>query len=136
MKLTFYSTPGHGYLRVPKTTFIKVGGDPLKISGYSGHDINTLYLEEDSDAGYFLKLLESNGIKPSINSKYVNSVSNTHNYIPELFGCKLRTGEQVLLTNDQVGVIENSAGKILVNVSGARYRLPKTNPFKYVKSMV
>lgn len=136
MKLTFYSTPGHGYLRVPKSTFVKYGGNPKEISGFSGQDLTTLYLEEDCDAGYFLNLLESKGIEFKIESKYVNSVSTTHNYEPKLFGCKLINGESVVLYDNSVGVIENVRGRILVEVSGNRYRLPKTNPYKYVKSLV
>jgi hypothetical protein len=136
MKLTFYSTPGHGYLRVPKSVFVKCGGDPKEISGFSGHDTSTLYLEEDCDAGYFLDLLESKGIQFQIESKYVNSVSNTHNYDPQMFGCRLIGGEKVLLFNDSVGTIHNMSGKILAEVNGIRYRLPKANPFKYIKSVI
>ena len=136
MKLTFYSTPGHGYLRVPKSVFVKCGGDPTKISEFSGHDLSTLYLEEDCDAGYFLDLLESNDIDYEIESKYVNSVSNTHNYDPKLFGCKLVDGQAVLLHGEMVGIIQNMSGKLLVNVGVMRYQLPKSNPYKYIKSLL
>jgi hypothetical protein len=136
MKLTFYSTPGHGYLRVPKSTFVKCGGDPKEISGFSGQDLTTLYLEEDCDASYFLNLLESKGIEFKIESKYVNSVSVTHNYEPKLFGCRLMTGERIRLYNDSIGVIENVRGRILVEVNGTKYRLPKTNPYRYIKEVL
>jgi hypothetical protein len=136
MKLTFYSTPGHGYLRVPKSTFVKCGGDPNKISGFSGQDLTTLYLEEDCDAGYFLELLESKGIEFKIESKYVNSVSNTHNYEPKLFGCRLIDGERIVLYDDSVGTIKNVGSQILVEVGYMRYRLPKSNPYKYVKAVL
>lgn len=136
MKITFYETPGHGYYKVPKSTFIKCGGDPTKISGFSGHDLTSLYLEEDCDAEYFLNILESKGIQFKIDSKYVKSVSNTHNYEPELFGCKLGDGTKITLHDDSVGVIQIVKGKILVEVGTMRFLLPKSNPFKYVKSLV
>lgn len=136
MKLTFYSTPGHGYLRVPKSTFTKCGGDPTEISRYSGHDLTTLYLEEDCDAGYFLNLLESKGIEFKIESKYVNSVSATHNYEPKLFDCKLGNGQKVVLHGDVVGIIRNTGGNFLVEIGVMRYSLPKTNPFKYIKELL
>jgi hypothetical protein len=136
MKLTFYSTPGHGYLRVPKSTFVKCSGDPMKISGYSGHTPTTLFLEEDCDAGYFLNLLEGKGIDFEIDSKYVNSVAVTHNYNPKLFNCRLMDGERIILHDDRLGIIENFRGKILVEVSGTKYRLPKTNPYRYIKDLV
>jgi hypothetical protein len=123
-------------LRVPKSTFVKCGGDPNRISGFSGQDLTTLYLEEDCDAGYFLGLLESKGIQFKIEDKYVNSVSNTHNYEPKLFECRLIDGERILLHGDMIGIIQNMNGKILVNVGAMRYQLPKSNPYKYIKSTI
>jgi hypothetical protein len=136
MKLTFYSTPGHGYLRVPKSTFVNYGGDPNKISGFSGQDLTTLYLEEDCDAGYFLGLLESKGVQFKIEDKYVNSVSNTHNYEPKLFECRLIDGERIVLCDDSVGTIKNVGSQILVEVGYMKYRIPKSNPYKYIKAVI
>jgi hypothetical protein len=136
MKLTFYSTPGHGYLRVPKSTFIKYGGNPNKISGFSGHDLTTLYLEEDCDAVYFFNLLESKGIRFQVQTKYVNSVSNTHNYDAGLFECRLSDGNQIVLHDNRVGTVKNVGNQILVEVGYMRYKLPKANPFKYIKSVL
>lgn len=44
--------PGHGWLKVPVT---HVCPQEMKISSYSFYDDNWAYLEEDSDAGKFLR---------------------------------------------------------------------------------
>lgn len=136
MKLTFYSTPGHGYLRVPKSVFLKCGGDPNKISGYSGHTIDTLFLEEDSDATYFLGVLKARDIEYQISESYLNSVSVTHNYDSDLFHFKMETGDKIVLYDGRVGNINNVGKKTLVEVGAMRYKLPKSNPFKYIKDVV
>ncbi len=53
MKLRFYSDPGHGWLAVKRQTLIDLGIAD-KISGYSYQRGDTVYLEEDSDAGLFV----------------------------------------------------------------------------------
>lgn len=135
MKLTFYSTPGHGYLRVPKAVFLKCGGNPDKISGYSGHTTDTLFLEEDSDATYFLDVLKERDIQYEINESYRNSVVS-HNYNPDLFYFRMETGDKVVLNDDRAGVINNVGKNTLIEVGGLRYKLPKSNPFRYIKGVI
>lgn len=134
LKLTFYITPGHGYLRVPKKTFLKYFGEPEKISTCSGHDETTLYLEEDCDASYFLNFLDEQGVEYKIHSVYKdNGFSITHNYLPELFDFKLREGKTVELCNGinaTLGYINGT--KLVAKANGATYKIPKTNPFKYI----
>lgn len=56
--LTFFTDPGHGWLRVdPKLIMEFDLAD--KISGFSYQDLRWVYLEEDLDAGVFLKAAES-----------------------------------------------------------------------------
>jgi hypothetical protein len=136
MNLTFYSTPGHGYLSVSKSTFLKHGGDPEKISGYSGHTVTNLFLEEDCDAPYFLDLLDSKGVKYKVKIVYRNSVSPTHNYDPKLFHFRFNTGLKVKLHDDTVGVLESYTNRTLIHVGHMTYMLPTTNPFKYIKEVV
>jgi len=138
MKLSFYSTPGHGYLRVPKSTFLKVGADPNEISKSSGHDETTLYLEEDDDAGYFLNFLKENEIPFDIKSIYKDRFSITHNYNPSLFHLKLREGVSVKLCNECSATLGFFNGTQLVarTTNGAVYRIPKSNPFKYIVEKV
>lgn len=85
MTLTFIETPGHGYLKVSKTQFLKSGADKHKVSGYSGLGKSHLYLEEDCDASYFLNHLRNVGIKYTINEVWQERVNTTHNYNPYNF---------------------------------------------------
>jgi hypothetical protein len=40
------------------------------------------------------------------------------------------------LRDDSVGTIQNVSGQILVEVGAMRYRLPKANPYKYIKAVI
>ena len=51
---TFHTDPGHGWLEVSKSQLETVGLGVDQISGYSYRNGDTLYLEEDCDAGLFL----------------------------------------------------------------------------------
>jgi len=52
--LTFYSDPGHAWLRVPRALVQESGAE---ISGYSYQRGRWVYLEEDSDVGAFVKAI-------------------------------------------------------------------------------
>lgn len=66
---TFYVTPSHGYLRVPLSLI-----DQSHYSQYSYVGHKYAYLEEDCDAGKFMRNFESIlGFKPRL--KIVQSVS-------------------------------------------------------------
>jgi hypothetical protein len=82
MTFTFIETPGHGYLKVSKTQFLKSGADKQKISRYSGLSKSHLYLEEDCDATYFINYLKESGIPFKENKVYQERVNTTHNYNP------------------------------------------------------
>ena len=54
----FHSDPGHGWLAVKEKELIELN-IAHKISPYSYHKGNTVYLEEDCDAGIFMEALRS-----------------------------------------------------------------------------
>lgn len=54
---TFYTDPGHGWLRVPLAE-----AKGLNISSCSYQDKNFAYLEEDCDAGIFLENIKDHKI--------------------------------------------------------------------------
>lgn len=134
MTFTFYSTPGHGYLRVPKKKFIELGGDPEKISKYSGHNTSTLFLEEDCDACYFIDLVRENGLEFNHKISYRDNVSVTHNYNPSLFDFKIKEGVKVKLCSEEIATLGfiNGTTPAARTTNGILYRIPKTNPFKYI----
>jgi hypothetical protein len=55
----FWNDPGHGWLEVQKSDLMILGISKL-ITGFSYHDGPTAYLEEDQDAGTYLKALFNN----------------------------------------------------------------------------
>ena len=132
LKLKFIETPGHGYLVVPKSTFRRVKADPHKVSSYSGHNLRNLYLEEDSDASYFIRHLKDSGIEFTIESTYRDSFNITHNYNPLMFDFQFNNGDVVKLHNGTNATVENRGNKLTLWTGLNLYRLPKSNPFSYV----
>lgn len=58
----FHSDPGHGWLAVKEKELIELN-IAHKISSCSYHKGNTVYLEEDCDAGIFIEALKAKGIE-------------------------------------------------------------------------
>jgi hypothetical protein len=71
MLLTHYYDPSHGWLEVPIET-IKALGVADKITGFSYKKDGNAYLEEDYDAGLFLKAAEEEGLEVEITEKPCN----------------------------------------------------------------
>lgn len=65
MQLTYLQDPGHGWLIVPASLVRDLGVQP---SAYSYHDraAGLAYLEEDCDAGAFMRALRATGVQPVI----------------------------------------------------------------------
>lgn len=142
---THIDTGGHGYLSVSKKDFILAGGDPAKISSYSGHNLTRIYLEEDCDQTYFWDVAKANGFEIVRKSGYNLKFAVTHNYKPELFDFKPEIGKKITFYNgDQAQIIlipgvegQTTTDGILVvmvtgNHKGRQYRIPTSNPFQYI----
>lgn len=78
-KLTFFSDPRHGWLRVPKSLLKKVGVED-QITPYSYESKTYAYLEEDKDAGTFMKACDEKGIKLDIVEKVTNDDASCRRY--------------------------------------------------------
>lgn len=141
MYLSFYNTPGHGYLKVPKK-FIKKHLPEIieKISEYSGQDLEHVYLEEDLDYSIFLRAIEAKSIQINISSEHIDDFSIKHNYKAETFHFTFETGEKFKCDGDEhtvYTVTSRKNGKILVcDDRGKKFNIPKSNPFEYVKAIV
>jgi hypothetical protein len=60
--LTFYSDPGHAWLKVPREKLHALGiAGQISCCSYARN--KHVYLEEDLDAGIFLKAAEAAGLK-------------------------------------------------------------------------
>lgn len=64
-ELTFYSDPGHGWLRVPHSLIYELGIQE-QISPYSYMDDTYAYLEEDGDLSTFMRAVKEKGIEISM----------------------------------------------------------------------
>jgi hypothetical protein len=134
---THIDTGGHGYLSVSKKDILLVGMDPAEISGYSGMDFNRVYLEEDSDATLFMNKAEEKGIRVIVKGGYNLSFSNHHNYNSRLFNLKKELGQKFMGHNDEVLEFVSISPKLIVtDPYGKRYKLPTSNPFKYIKDSI
>jgi len=68
---TFYSDPGHSWLAVTLQDVIAVGLAVSDFSRYSYRKNNTLFLEEDCDAGKFILAYEAiHGARPEFKEVY------------------------------------------------------------------
>jgi hypothetical protein len=75
--LDLFIDPGHAWLSIPKN--LSFG---LNFSMYSYQDKTHYYLEEDLDAGLWLDLVHSVGIKTSYTEKITNSDSFIRDLMP------------------------------------------------------
>jgi hypothetical protein len=73
-KLTFHTDSGHGWLEVPRADAIALGLAE-KISPYSYMGGQSLYLEEDCDAGLYLDAAKAAGYTLHIVEKYTDGDS-------------------------------------------------------------
>lgn len=81
-----HSDPGHGWLAV-KLSEIKMLGIETEISSYSYVKGKTAYLEEDCDAGKFIKAMKSKGIDVEVKQGAVRDRSPIRylkSYSPEM----------------------------------------------------
>lgn len=79
MKYNFYSDPGHGWLKVPYEKLSELGV-AHKISEYSFRRGGYAYLEEDRDAGIFIKALEAKGEEFAYEEHIADRRSKIRNY--------------------------------------------------------
>jgi hypothetical protein len=138
IKTTFIDTAGHGYLSVSKKDFLRAGGDPKKITTFSGHTYTRLYLEEDCDASYFVETAKANGFEVELKDSYNPKFKITHNYKADLFDFEPKEGLIVTLNdhaNYQITNIRPNGNLIVTHtVSRMKYRIGKHNPFEYINS--
>lgn len=78
---TYYNDPGHGWLAVPRSLVIELGIE-RQISPYSYQRGETVYLEEDRDAGIFIQRWNEANPGKDINTpaRHANRESRIRNY--------------------------------------------------------
>ena len=133
---THIDTGGHGYYSVSKND-IELLGIADKISGYSGHTFNRVYLEEDCDAALLYDRAKELGIEINRKQGYNLKFNVTHNYKPELFNWKPLPGQMVMIEQTQYTIVEVTKSKLIVtDATGKRFRVTTSNPFKYIDKVL
>lgn len=79
LKCVFLADPGHGWLKVNKKHIKKLNLAD-KISSYSYERNKHVYLEEDCDAGIFLRAVRDLGGDVIVKSKHTNKQSKIRSY--------------------------------------------------------
>lgn len=71
---TFYSDPGHGWLKVSYDELSQLGIQ-MAISSYSYREGNDVFLEEDCDFGRYIRAMNERGIDVKLREVNVNGDS-------------------------------------------------------------
>lgn len=129
MKNTHYSDAGHGWVSVKRAELVALGILEL-ISGFSYQRGNTVYLEEDGDAGTWIKAYtEKHGDKPVMASKYHDDQSPIRSYQSfnpvhrPVMQSELVEGMQVRIYSEVYTVVEVNNRRIVVqDKNGKSYR--------------
>jgi hypothetical protein len=79
MKLTYFTDPGHGWVKVPRNLLEKFGIAD-KISRYSYSRGDSVYLEEDCDLGHLYTVMALSGTKIELVTRHTNRQSKIRSY--------------------------------------------------------
>jgi len=78
-KFDYYADPGHGWIAVRRTDLLKAGvADQISRCSYQHKDM--VFLEEDRDAGIFIKALAEQGIKAEFRQHHTDRSSKIRSY--------------------------------------------------------
>lgn len=77
--ITFYADPGHAWAKAKRSELVKLGIDQ-QISGYSYQRGEFAYLEEDLDAGIYIKALKEQGYEIKFKECHSNKRSKIRGY--------------------------------------------------------
>jgi hypothetical protein len=79
MKLTYFTDPGHGWVKVPRKLLERLSIAD-KISSYSYSRGDSVYLEEDCDLGLLYTATTNRGIKIDLVTRHTNRRSKIRSY--------------------------------------------------------
>lgn len=137
IKVHFIDTPGHGYYAVSKKD-IEFLGIKDKISGYSGHTLNKVYLEEDNDGTLLDKTCKEKDILQVVKRSYRENFNITHNYLPIHFNYKPKINDNIIIRNGETVKITGIDNKniYLQRQDFKFYRIPKVKIFQYLRQIL
>jgi hypothetical protein len=79
MKLTYFTDPGHGWVKVPRKLLERLSIAD-KISSYSYSRGDSVYLEEDCDLGRLYNAATERSIKIDLVTRHTNRQSKIRSY--------------------------------------------------------
>jgi hypothetical protein len=139
IKTTHIDTGSHGYLSVSKKDLSKIYTEEQiqGITGYSGHNLTRVYLEEDKDATDFLRVCEEQSIQVDVKEGYNPNFKTKHNFDSNLYHFSANVGDKFIGHYDILYKVVESGRRIKIeNEQGRTYKLPKSNPYDYVVKIV
>jgi hypothetical protein len=141
IKCTHIDTGGHGYYSVSKRD-IALLGIQKQITGYSGHSLTRVYLEEDCDGTLLYDTCKKRGYEIRVKQSYNERFKITHNYNPDLFDYQPKVGQVIGVGERKYKVREIflSKHKMIVELIdgkwGIRCKIRLTNPFELITELV
>lgn len=138
--INYIQDPGHGWFSVSRKDIATLGIAD-KISAFSFIDSTRVYLEEDGDASIFIKSAEKAGWKLTIKQSHTNKQSYVRSkagYCKMFFDHPIQVGLQLELYDNCIVTVEcvETNGWLVARKTGRINRLPKSNPYKYIKNIV
>jgi len=132
-KYNYIQDPGHGWLSVSHKDIIELGIKDL-ISGYSYMNSTRVFLEEDGDAGIFVKAAKAMGWTIETKSSHTNNQASCRsyaNYNVAWIDNPFTIGRTVYFHgSDLTAIVEEKTktGWNLKASNGITYRVPRLNP--------
>lgn len=135
-RLTYFTDPGHGWLSVSHRDLLRLG-IAHEISHFSYMNATRAFLEEDRDAGIFLDAAKARGWDIDIRNSYYENcfIRSLASYNPYFVENPLQAGSRVIIGREmQATIIHISKDGIYLNAdTGGLYRVPYSNPFRYIQ---
>lgn len=138
IKATHIDTGGHGYYSVSKED-IAILGIADRITGYSGHNLTRVYLEEDCDGQLLADACKEKGIELKVKSSYNLKFKCTNNYNSALFSWKPEVGKMFLGHGEKSYTtiyINDNVMHVRANEGQQIYSIPLSNPFEHVRDII
>lgn len=136
-KYTYIHTPGHGYLSVSIKEIKKLNLVD-QISGYSYMNLTRVYLEEDCDLRLFIDAKKKLNEEINIQSSYrdVSEILPGGRYDSYNIDNPIQLNSIVTNGEDIFKVIAINNKKIVIKDDCGRYRVPISNPYRYIRPVI
>ena len=135
-KLTAFADAGHGWISVALKD-LKTLGIEKDISEFSYMNKNCAFLEEDCDAGKFLRAARNAGWNVSIVASKsdvdYSPIRSLCRYSSRVFDIDLSVGKDIVVNGGtKVTITKKVKNGLFVSNGLVDYRIPLSNPWEYI----